>query len=160
MEEGVGGVDGDDHFDGETSGSSGSEVEQYGDLSSSFRSYQWPQSYMQSIDSYTIAASPSFGFFGRAPSIYSSLDLGTQSGHDLNLKTPLLSKSVIGKDGSDKCLKKPSNLTGSAVISSQLHFHGGLTSHGCSVTQTVFNGSFFSRGSFLQSHLIYTVSVR
>ncbi|XP_020690086.1 amino acid transporter AVT1A [Dendrobium catenatum] len=139
MEDGIGGSDGDD--DGESSGGdSGSEVEQYGEPSSSFRSYQWPRSYRQSIDSYTIAASPSFGLLGGTSIRYSSLDLGTQSGHDLNLKSPLLFESILVKDDLDKNLKRPINLIGDEIISSHVQFHEGLASHGCSVTQTVFNG--------------------
>lgn len=104
----------------------------------------------QSIDSYTITASPSFGFIKGASTVrYSSLDLGTQSGYDLNLKSPLLSGSVLEKDDFDKDLKRHIDLIGDEVISSHLQFHGGLGSHGCSVTQTIFNGKILFRCTLL-----------
>ncbi|XP_020578367.1 vacuolar amino acid transporter 1 isoform X2 [Phalaenopsis equestris] len=155
MEEGIDGGDGDGGGDS-NGGDSGSEVEERGEPSSSFRSYQWPQSYRQSVDSYTVTASPSFGFLRGASTRYSSLDLGTQSGYDLNLKSPLLFESTSEKDGLDKNLKTPINLIGDEVISSHLQFHGGLVSHGCSVTQTVFNGINVLAGVGLIS-LPYTI---
>ncbi|XP_020690112.1 amino acid transporter AVT1A [Dendrobium catenatum] len=134
VEDGICCEDGDDCV--ESNGSdSGSEAEHCGERLSS---NQWPQSY--SIDSSTTSAFPSFGWLRGTSSRYSSLDLGSQSGHDLNLKQPLLSGSIIEKDGLDKNFKKMISLTGDKAISCHVQIHGKLASHGCSFTQTVFNG--------------------
>ncbi|PKA65447.1 Lysine histidine transporter 1 [Apostasia shenzhenica] len=134
MEDGGGSND-----DGENNVGSGSEAEEDEEPSSPFFSLQWPQSFRESIDSYTIAASPSFGFLGHTSSRFSSLDLG--SGCDLHLKTRLLVDGTLEIEKSDKNLKIPFDLIGEQVNYSQEQFHvERCISHGCSVTQTVFNG--------------------
>ncbi|KAG0473494.1 hypothetical protein HPP92_015351 [Vanilla planifolia] len=95
----------------------------------------------ETTDSYTIAASPSFGFFGHTPTRYSSIDVGAQSGQDLYLRSPLISGSILEDQRSAKKLRKSSILSIGELTSSQPIFDGeGFISHGCSVTQTVFNG--------------------
>ncbi|KAH7688203.1 solute carrier family 32 (vesicular inhibitory amino acid transporter) protein [Dioscorea alata] len=111
-------------------------------ISGSFYSRQWPQSYRETVDSYTITASPGFGSLGRTPSIrYSSLDVGHQSEEDLGIQSPLLSESVLAKQESDRNLIRPLVSAEDGVISSGLEFSGeGYIHHGCSFIQTVFNG--------------------
>ncbi|XP_058113865.1 amino acid transporter AVT1A-like [Magnolia sinica] len=110
---------------------------------SPFSSRQWPQSFRESTDSYTIAASPSFGILHQTSSYrYLSLNLG-KSSEDLDPKLPLLSEiSVAGKQESDKDLRKSTALlaeVSSKSLHSQYTGEGHIT-HGCSFTQTVFNG--------------------
>uniref|UniRef100_A0A0D9YZG8 Amino acid transporter transmembrane domain-containing protein n=1 Tax=Oryza glumipatula TaxID=40148 RepID=A0A0D9YZG8_9ORYZ len=106
----------------------------------SFQSRQWPQSYRETTDTYTIAASPSFGYLGPSTSKYSILD-GGRSSLGSDLKLPLLSDKLDGKQDSVKSLRKT---LGSAIDrkSSLLTQHTGevYIAQGCSVTQTVFNG--------------------
>ncbi|RVW35923.1 Amino acid transporter AVT1A [Vitis vinifera] len=73
-----------------------------------FSSQQWPQSYRETTDSYTIAASPNFGILGSSLGLRrSSLDIFTKSNLDLDGKTPLLTeqeknyqkKTQIGSQG-------------------------------------------------------------
>lgn len=121
--------------------SEGEDEEEEGEEEEIFQSRQWPQSYKETTDSYTIAASPAFGLLGRTSSLRSSFDFGTQSGRDLNLKSPLLSDSILEKQESDKNLRKPATSVVGESISFHMQYTGeGYISHGCSVTQTVFNG--------------------
>ncbi|KAG9455976.1 hypothetical protein H6P81_000484 [Aristolochia fimbriata] len=122
--------------------SSSSDDEEFNSSSvPAFYSQQWPQSYRESIDSYTITASPNFGNLHRAPSLrYSNLDLCTQSGQDLEQKTSFRSHSY--KHDSVTDLRKP--LIPEAEHTS-FHLHAqhtgeGLIVQGCSFTQTIFNG--------------------
>ncbi|XP_047307998.1 amino acid transporter AVT1A [Impatiens glandulifera] len=104
------------------------------DDDSPFISQQWPRSYRETTDSYTIAASPSFGMIRRLSSInrYSEHDLGIKSSTDL--ENSLLSES-------DKVIRKSS----SAWLD-KVSFHDQISTgelpvgHGCSFTQTIFNG--------------------
>ncbi|OVA01202.1 Amino acid transporter [Macleaya cordata] len=108
-------------------------------LSSTFTSQQWPRSYKETTDSFTITASPNFGIIHRVPSLrYSGLDIGTKSGHDLDGKSPLLSDfgSIYRKQDSISSL-------GTVEEKASLHeqFTGeGHTGQGCNFTQTIFNG--------------------
>ncbi|XP_006649117.1 amino acid transporter AVT1A [Oryza brachyantha] len=106
----------------------------------SFQSRQWPQSYRETTDTYTIAASPSFGYLGPSTSKYSIFE-GGRSSLGSDLKLPLLSDKLDGKQESVKSLRKT---LGSAIDgkSSFLTQHTGevYIGQGCSVTQTVFNG--------------------
>ncbi|KAF5737640.1 hypothetical protein HS088_TW13G00527 [Tripterygium wilfordii] len=99
-----------------------------GSPSRTFTSQQWPQSYKETTDSYTIAASPTFGILQHTPSLrYLSFGSYSKSGLELDGKTPLLSESEISAAWSSFSgkIKQPS---GELPIS-----------HGCSLTQTVFN---------------------
>ncbi|CAN6449593.1 unnamed protein product [Victoria cruziana] len=108
--------------------------------SSVFPSSQWPQSYRESTDSYTIAASPTFGLLQRSLSIrYSSLHESTLSCNDLEAKLPLLSESIIETQQSEKTLSKSRLFQKSS--SDNLHFSEERPAiSSCSFTQTIFNG--------------------
>ncbi|XP_072978004.1 amino acid transporter AVT1A [Typha angustifolia] len=126
-------------------GSDGEESEEEGmteeEISSTFQSRQWPQSYRETTDSYTITASPSFGYLGPSPVRYSSFDLRIQSELGSDMKLPLLSDNILGKQESDKNLKEPLRSIADESISFRVQYSAeGYMSHGCSVTQTVFNG--------------------
>ncbi|EES07655.1 hypothetical protein BDA96_04G347200 [Sorghum bicolor] len=106
----------------------------------SFQSQKWPQSYRETTDTYTIAASPSFGYLGPSTSKYSLLDLG-RSGLGSDLKLPLVSDKADGKQDSVKNLPKTLSSIRDERVSFQLQHTGEIyISQGCSVTQTVFNG--------------------
>ncbi|KAG8059180.1 hypothetical protein GUJ93_ZPchr0002g24023 [Zizania palustris] len=106
----------------------------------SFQSRQWPQSYRETTDTYTIAASPNFGYLGPSTSKYSIID-GGRSGLGSDLKLPLLSDKLDGKQESVKSFRK---VLGSAIDEKYSfrveHTGEAYIGQGCSVTQTVFNG--------------------
>ncbi|XP_076923677.1 amino acid transporter AVT1A-like [Bidens hawaiensis] len=108
--------------------------------SSHFSSSQWPQSYKQTIDSYSITATPSFGLLKDPSTIYSSLyDLGLESNFDADAKARLLSEceKLYSKEDVRRISRKISSWSGKGSLHEQL---GELPiSYGCSVTQTVFN---------------------
>ncbi|KAK1366008.1 Amino acid transporter antl3 [Heracleum sosnowskyi] len=99
----------------------------------SFTSFQWPQSYKESIDAYTIAAAPIYGSFRDVLNIsFRGGDVDGQSNYDLNEKSPLLSD--LEKNKGDRY-----------GLQSQTSLHekhaGELPiSQGCTFMQTVFNG--------------------
>ncbi|KAJ4958113.1 hypothetical protein NE237_025224 [Protea cynaroides] len=103
-----------------------------------FSSQRWPQSYRETTDSFTIAASSSFGAFPRLPSV--SFDLSTRSNQDLGAKSPLLS-GYLRLDGN----KDESDARIQSFFSDKSYMHEQLSGElpigpGCSLTQTVFNG--------------------
>ncbi|KAJ0742879.1 putative amino acid transporter, transmembrane domain-containing protein [Helianthus annuus] len=108
--------------------------------SSHFSSSQWPQSYKQTIDSYSITATPNFGLLRDPSSIYSSLyDNGCENNFDDDAKARLLSEceKYYSKEDLRRISRKISSWSGKGSLHEQL---GELPiSHGCSVTQTVFN---------------------
>lgn len=130
------------------SGGSGSDEEedQYdyeggigrGSSTGTFTSQQWPQSFRETTDSYTIAASPYFGTLGPSPSIkYSSFLSQDRNNLDLDAKYPFLSE--YEKEELDRISRTRSSLL------EKISFHKQLTgelpiAHGCSFTQTIFNG--------------------
>ncbi|KAM0939234.1 putative amino acid transporter, transmembrane domain-containing protein [Dioscorea sansibarensis] len=140
--EGVDDDDDDEEEDGEVVNEYIHGVSSSQRISGSFYSRQWPQSYRETVDSYSITASPNFGSLGRTPSIkYSSLYVGSQSEEDLGIQSPFLSGSVLAKQESDKNLRRPVVSVKDEVISSGLEFsEEGYIHHGCSFIQTVFNG--------------------
>lgn len=103
-------------------------------------------------DSYTITASPSFGLLGLDSSaVYSSFDDRTKSNSDLDGKSALLSdyERTHQKEDLDKISRAQSSLSEKALLNKQLT--GELPiGHGCSLTQTVFNGKPFCSGALLQ----------
>ncbi|KAG7027711.1 Amino acid transporter AVT1A [Cucurbita argyrosperma subsp. argyrosperma] len=112
-----------------------------GPRNSTFTSQQWPQSYRETTDSYTIMASPNFGMF-RVPSILqTSWQNLSKSSLDMDGKAPLLSDHG-GSDQNedmDKISRMPSLRSERASFPKQLT--GELPiGHGCSFTQTIFNG--------------------
>lgn len=103
---------------------------------SEFRSQHWPQSFREAT-SYTLAASPAFGYLGRTPT---SGVLRNRSNMDV-AKTPLLAdrENSYQKIECDKASKASSRL--SILASLHEHLYGELPiGEGCSFTQTVFNG--------------------
>nr|ADB85259.1 putative amino acid permease [Phyllostachys edulis] len=103
----------------------------------SFNSRQWPQSYRETTDTYTIAASPSFRYLGPSRSKNSIFDSDQCSGLGSDLKLPLLSEKLEGRRESVKNLQKPT----SSATDEKPALHSEVPiSQGCSVTQTVFNG--------------------
>ncbi|XP_042448462.1 amino acid transporter AVT1A-like [Zingiber officinale] len=133
-------------FDGSTDGEEDVEAqtengeEEEGDRSASIFSQQWPKSYRESIDTYTISASPAFGNLGPMPSIkYSSLL--SQFGQESDLRSLLLPSSICEKLESNKSVRKSLGLVSNKSASFLVEYSGEVyIHHGCSVTQTVFNG--------------------
>ncbi|XP_055828556.1 amino acid transporter AVT1A [Solanum dulcamara] len=119
---------------------SANEEEEEEEGSAPFASQQWPQSFRETIDSYTIAASPNFGLIRRGSSILS--EFGSRIFLDSDVKTHLLAEkekieeqnvvdgiSVTKASWSEKASSLYEQFTGELPIS-----------YGCSLTQTVFNG--------------------
>ncbi|XP_023539400.1 amino acid transporter AVT1A-like isoform X1 [Cucurbita pepo subsp. pepo] len=112
-----------------------------GPRNSTFTSQQWPQSYRETTDSYTIMASPNFGMF-RVPSILqTSWQNLSKSSLDMDGKAPLLSDH--GGSDQDEDMDKISRMP--SLRSERASFPKQLTGelpigHGCSFTQTIFNG--------------------
>ncbi|XVF56290.1 hypothetical protein PTKIN_Ptkin06aG0107200 [Pterospermum kingtungense] len=108
--------------------------------SAAFSSQQWPQSFQETMDPYTITVSPSFGVLAAVPNFKHFSFTSQKSNLDLDGKVPLLpehqkSYSRVFLDSISRApstwLQRPS-------------FHKQFTeefpiSYGCSVTQTVFN---------------------
>ncbi|XP_051192098.1 amino acid transporter AVT1A [Lolium perenne] len=125
----------DDDDDDSEDGDMGDEGEdEDGDGVGSFESRQWPQSYRETTDTYTIAASPIFGYLGPSTSKY-SID-GGRSSLASDSKLPLISDKLE----SVKSLRR--HLLGSARDDKLSFQYTGeiYVGQGCSVTQTVFNG--------------------
>lgn len=153
-ENGDDGIEVNKIFDGGGGGGgssiSGSDIENVeggggddqGSPSDVFASQQWPRSYRATTDSYTIAASPSFGFLGHGLSTTSSgFDNHTKSNLDMDGKSPLLSdyERIYQKEDLDRILRAQSSLSAKTSLPKQPT--GELPiGHGCSLTQTVFNG--------------------
>ncbi|KAL8225395.1 hypothetical protein R6Q57_017952 [Mikania cordata] len=133
--------DTEDHDDDDDNDNGDDDDDASRSSSSHFSSSQWPQSYKQTIDSYSITATPNFGFL-RDPSstIYSSLyDIGVESDFDADAKARLLSEceKLYSKEDLRRISRKISTWSGKGSLHEQL---GELPiRHGCSVTQTVFN---------------------
>ncbi|XP_021744595.1 amino acid transporter AVT1A-like [Chenopodium quinoa] len=109
------------------------------DEGETFISQTWPQSFRETTDSYTLAASPGFGLLGRTPSLISFRSRSNID--DDGNKTPLLSEhgSRYQKEDYDKLSKVSSRI--SALGSLHEHLAGELPiGQGCTFTQTVFNG--------------------
>ncbi|XP_022147778.1 amino acid transporter AVT1A-like isoform X2 [Momordica charantia] len=112
-----------------------------GRRSSTFTSQQWPQSYRETTDSYTIMASPNFGMF-RIPSLLQqSLQNHSRSSLDMDGKTPLLSDygGADQNEDLDKISRMQSLRSDKASYSKQLTSELPIA-HGCSFTETIFNG--------------------
>ncbi|XP_058195385.1 amino acid transporter AVT1A-like isoform X2 [Rhododendron vialii] len=110
--------------------------------SSPFSSHQWPQSYRETTDSFTITASPIFETLRRLSSVrYSGSDIDNKSGLDLETKTPLLPEygKSFQKDDSHRLSETQSSWFDKAPFLKQLTEEFPI-SHGCSFTQTIFNG--------------------
>lgn len=101
---------------------------------SPFSSQRWPQSFRESIEPYSISASATLRTLRRrSSSIFSFHEVNN---NDTDAKTGLLSK----EDEYEESNKKYDS-SWSEKISLHEHFSGELPiSHGCSLTQTIFNG--------------------
>nr|XP_033514310.1 amino acid transporter AVT1A-like isoform X5 [Nicotiana tomentosiformis] len=120
--------------------------------SSSFVSQQWPQSVRESMDVYTIAASPNFGSFQRVASFkFSTSDISSQNNLVWSVKTPLL--SIDGKSHQKSDLDVPwrSQVSWPEKVSSHIITGELSISHGCSLVQTIFNGTNVMAGVGLLS---------
>ncbi|KAK6942178.1 Amino acid transporter, transmembrane domain [Dillenia turbinata] len=114
-----------------------------------FSSHQWPQSFSfmveqsidlrDTIDSYTIAASPALGILHCRASKSSYQDITSRGNLDLDAKLPLLTdyEKIPQKENLDRISKMQSSW--SAMHSSYEHGESPI-SHGCSFAQTIFNG--------------------
>ncbi|KAG5520411.1 hypothetical protein RHGRI_033107 [Rhododendron griersonianum] len=110
--------------------------------SSPFSSHQWPQSYRETTDSFTITASPIFETLRHLSSVrYSVCDIDNKSSLDLETKTPLLPEygKSFQKDDSRRLSGSQSSWFDKAPFLKQFTEEFPI-SHGCSFTQTVFNG--------------------
>lgn len=110
--------------------------------SSPFPSQQWPRSVRESLNSYSITASPNFGLL-RRPSItrYSECDIGIESNFDADAKAQLLSEyeKIYDKEDFNRLSRRISTWSGKGSLYE--HLAGELPiGHGCSFTQTIFNG--------------------
>ncbi|KMT04696.1 hypothetical protein BVRB_7g168790 [Beta vulgaris subsp. vulgaris] len=107
-------------------------------------SEQWPRSYKETTDSLSIAASPNgINLLRQAQSITQSITQSltniTLSHHDIYAKAPFLTPTDKSKEQFDKFA---STLTWSTFGKSSF-YHASeqqMTTYGCNVTQTVFNG--------------------
>ncbi|VFQ71699.1 unnamed protein product [Cuscuta campestris] len=109
--------------------------------SSPFFSQQWPQSFRETIDSYSIAASPGVGLLRRGSSIAFSPYDTNKSHVDSEEKENLIPEATKPnqKGFGDGISSKHSSCSEKAPLHEKLT--GELPiSHGCSMTQTVFNG--------------------
>ncbi|KAJ9180986.1 hypothetical protein P3X46_009163, partial [Hevea brasiliensis] len=120
-----------------SSTSSSGEAADNGDGCGTFSSQQWPQSYRETVDSYSISMSPSFGLLRHAQSChYSSLESCSKSYLEQDGEFPLLSDQEKGfqKEDSDMISAAQLSFSKGSFASGELPI-----AHGCSFTQTVFN---------------------
>ncbi|XP_057549140.1 amino acid transporter AVT1A [Amaranthus tricolor] len=109
------------------------------DKNEMFVSQNWPQSFRETTDSYTLAASPGFGLLGRTPSM---LSMRSKSNLDVDGNRALLLPeygSRYKKEEYDKLSKGSSRISNLKSLYEDL---GGELPLGqqCTFTQTVFNG--------------------
>jgi solute carrier family 32 (vesicular inhibitory amino acid transporter) len=97
--------------------------------------------FRETTDTYTIAASPSFGYLGPSTSKYSLLDL-VRSGMGSDLILPLVSEKGEINQEAIRSLRKSLGSIRDGRISFHVQPTGEIyISQGCNVTQTVFNGN-------------------
>ncbi|RDX63734.1 Amino acid transporter AVT1A, partial [Mucuna pruriens] len=103
-------------------------------------SQQWPQSYREATDSYSISAAPNLESIIRAPSvIYSSFIVGSKGYTEPDERTSFLSGEELPNQGPGMMSRKQSTWWEKASI--QMQIPEELTvAYGCSLTQTIFNG--------------------
>ncbi|CAN0910267.1 Amino acid transporter AVT1A [Linum grandiflorum] len=108
------------------------------DVARTFTSQQWPQSYRETMDSYSIAMSPSLDFMAPVQQLprYLGLDSFTRSNADLESKAPFLPERERSyrRVESDRFSLAQSSFSKASFATTELPLP-----HGCSVTQTVFN---------------------
>ncbi|WOL13868.1 vacuolar amino acid transporter 1 isoform X2 [Canna indica] len=117
----------------------GCTAEEENEPTASMYSRQWPRSYVETTDSFTISASPAFGYLGP---LHSSTNIHSQiSGHDSDTRLPLLSSRQSQHQELVKSMTKSLASISDKSASSQMQYSAeGYVRHGCSVTQTIFNG--------------------
>ncbi|WVZ13248.1 hypothetical protein V8G54_017778 [Vigna mungo] len=117
-------------LESESSSSDDEEIHQV--HSHSFTSLQWPQSYKETTDSYTLAPTPHFESILRVPSIIlSSFESRSKQNSQIDGKTPFLSSPEVTTQSP---LLKEDAAKGHSV--------GELpVSRGCSLIQTIFNAT-------------------
>ncbi|XP_047160217.1 amino acid transporter AVT1A-like [Vigna umbellata] len=117
-------------LESESSSSDDDEIHQT--HSHSFTSLQWPQSYKETTDSYTLAATPHFESILRVPSIIlSSFESRSKQNSQIDGKTPFLPSPEVTTQS--PLLKEDA---------AQGHSVGELpVSRGCSLIQTIFNAT-------------------
>ncbi|KDP29265.1 hypothetical protein JCGZ_16654 [Jatropha curcas] len=119
------------------SSSSGGEEADSAEGCGTFSSQQWPRSFRETVDSYSISMSPNFGFLGRGQSYqYSSLENRSNSILEEDAKSPLLPDQEKNdqKEGLDRISTAQLSFSKASFVSDELPI-----AHGCSFTQTVFN---------------------
>ncbi|EOY08949.1 Transmembrane amino acid transporter family protein, putative isoform 2 [Theobroma cacao] len=112
-----------------------------GSPSAAFSSQQWPQSFQETMDPYTITASPSFGVLGGVPNFtHFSFSSQSKSSLDLDGKLPLLPEhqKSCQKDFLDSISRAPSSWSQKYSLHKQLTGEFPVA-YGCNVTQTIFN---------------------
>lgn len=137
-------VEGRNREEDDTGDEEGCDVEaQIAPSSLPFTSQQWPQSFKETIDSYTIAASPQLGIVRRRSSIsYSPVEVTAKSfSEDTDAKTCLLPENDIFHQKNDlgRISFTQSSLSEKGSVHEQLTGELPL-GHGCNLTQTIFNG--------------------
>ncbi|KAK4796211.1 hypothetical protein SAY86_028537 [Trapa natans] len=108
----------------------------------SFISHQWPQSYRESVDPYTISLSPGFGILGQSSNQrYSILDSNfCKSQIETDAAAPLLTdyESRYQKDDNSRISRFSSTFSAQSSIYRQPTGEFPIN-HGCSLIQTIFN---------------------
>ncbi|XP_051138951.1 amino acid transporter AVT1A isoform X2 [Andrographis paniculata] len=125
-------------------GSSTSEDSAAEDDDDRFSSLQWPQSFKETTDSYTISASPYFGNLGHR-STSAAYSFSDSNYLQSDVRTSFLSKeeSVEEKDKQTDAAASAAHLSWLQKASFSLHeqIAGELpVGYGCSLSQTIFNG--------------------
>ncbi|KAK1366001.1 hypothetical protein POM88_041562 [Heracleum sosnowskyi] len=117
------------------------EVSRKSDSSStSMFSQQWPRSFREATDSYTIAFSPNFGLITRSSFFRQSThSISATTIFDNDYKTPLMGENedIYKKEDSDR-ISRSSWLEKSSLREGSVE--EPPVSQGCSFIQTVFNG--------------------
>ncbi|KAM7529993.1 hypothetical protein LguiB_033403 [Lonicera macranthoides] len=121
---------------------SGDRRRRYDDSRLSFSSQQWPQSYRETMDSYSITASPNLGGILNivSTSRFSTADFGSRIFEDSS-KSSLLAEyeRIYKKEDHDRISRVQSLWSERASVHEPLIGEAPIA-RGCSLTQTVFNG--------------------
>ncbi|KAL8467634.1 hypothetical protein ACS0TY_031028 [Phlomoides rotata] len=129
----------DEDDDNEMTGSVGYEGDRVSP-SSSVISQQWPQSFREASDIYSIAASPCFGILHSSLPRAGSSVINNEEFWDSSRKMPLLSDHKIGHQAAEDFdkVRVRSMFSDTASLYTQQTGEFPL-SHGCNLVQTVFN---------------------
>ncbi|TKY62702.1 Vacuolar amino acid transporter 1 [Spatholobus suberectus] len=126
-------------YKSESSNQCGSDNE--GNRRTQPHSQQWPQSYREATDSYSISAAPNLGSILLAPSvIYSSfVGGGSKSYLEHDERTSFLSGEELTNQFQEGITRRQSTWWEKASIQMQVPEELPI-GYGCSLTQTIFNG--------------------